>query len=196
MMSNVKLYWNRLLLKLYRSNYTYPTVSNAFLPEASFGPRVLSIVVACVCVSVCPCVRVCINHLLVRAITRDPFKLGSPNFDQRCKTPWLRSLLFLGAIDLDPQGQIWLKFTPFWACPHDYSSPFKPGSPNLDQRGKIPWLRSLLFWGQLTVTFKFLLSPLLEIHNLHITTREPWVPRLLHRPDCFMVFTLFMYLYI
>ena len=123
MMSNVKLYWNRLLSKLYRSNYTYPTVSNAFLPEASFGPRVLSIVVACVCVSVCPCVRVCINHLLVRAITRDPFKLGSPNFDQRCKTPWLRSLLFLGAIDLDPQGQIWLKFTPFWACPHDYSSP-------------------------------------------------------------------------
>ena len=60
------------------------------------------IVVACICVSVCPC----INHLLVRAITRDPIKLGSPNLDQRCKTPWLRCLLFWGAIDIDLQGQI------------------------------------------------------------------------------------------
>ena len=68
------------------------------------------IVVACVCVCVCVCVCLsvclCVNHLLVRAITRDPFKLGSPNLDRRCKRPWLRSLLFLGAIDLDLQGQI------------------------------------------------------------------------------------------
>ena len=60
----------------------------------------------CVCVSVCVCVSLCVNHLFVRAITRDPFKLGSPNLDQRCKRPWLRSLLFLGVIDLDLQGQI------------------------------------------------------------------------------------------
>ena len=62
----------------------------------------------CVCVSMCVCVSVCvsINHLLVHAITRDPFKLGSPNLDQRCKTIWLRSLLFYGVIDLDLQGQI------------------------------------------------------------------------------------------
>ena len=39
------------------------------------------IVVACVCLCTC----VCINHLFVRAITRDPLKLGSPNLDQRCK---------------------------------------------------------------------------------------------------------------
>ena len=45
-------------------------------------------------------VRVCGNHLLVRAITHHPFKLGSPNLDNRCKRPWLRSLLFLGVIDL------------------------------------------------------------------------------------------------
>ena len=43
--------------------------------------------------SVCPC----INHLFVRAITRDPFKLGSPNLNQRCKRPWSRSVLFWGA---------------------------------------------------------------------------------------------------
>ena len=54
------------------------------------------IVIACVRV----CVRVCVNHLLVRAITRDPFKLGSPNLDQRCKRPWLRSLLFGGQLTL------------------------------------------------------------------------------------------------
>ena len=51
------------------------------------------IVVACVCVCVCVCVCLsvclCVNHLLVRAITRDPFKLGSPNLDRRCKRPWL-----------------------------------------------------------------------------------------------------------
>ena len=51
-------------------------------------------------------IRVCGNHLLVPAITRNPFKLGSPNFDQRCKRPWLRSLMFWGAIDLDLQGPI------------------------------------------------------------------------------------------
>ena len=68
-----------------------------FLPEASFGLRVLSLPASvCVCVSVC----LCVNHLLVRAITRDLFKLGSPNLDQRCKRPWLRSLLFWGQLTL------------------------------------------------------------------------------------------------
>ena len=59
-----------------------------------------------VCVSVCVYVCVCINHELVRTITHRPFQLGSPNLDQRCKTPWFRSLLFLGMLDLDLQGQI------------------------------------------------------------------------------------------
>ena len=60
------------------------------------------IVVACVCVYVC----LSVNHELVRAIIHQPFKLGSPNLDQRCKRPWLRSLLFCGVIDGDLQGQI------------------------------------------------------------------------------------------
>ena len=42
----------------------------------------------------------------VRNITHYPFKLGSPNLDQRWKTARLRSLLFWVAIDLDLQGQI------------------------------------------------------------------------------------------
>ena len=75
----------------------------SFLPEASFGLRVLSSP-ASVCLSVCLCV--CINHLLVRTITHQPLTLESPNLDERRKTPWLRCLLFLGVIDLDLQGQI------------------------------------------------------------------------------------------
>ena len=63
----------------------------------------------CRCLRVC--VRVClsVNHQLVRAITHQLFKLESPNLDQRCKRPWLRSLLLLGTIDLELQGQIELK---------------------------------------------------------------------------------------
>ena len=38
---------------------------------------------------------------LVRAITHHPFGLGPLNLDQRCKIPWLRSLLFWGLIELD-----------------------------------------------------------------------------------------------
>ena len=76
-----------------------------FLPEASYGLRVLSLP-ASVCVCVCMCVCVSVNHEFVRAITHHPFKLRSPNLDHRCKRPWLRSLLFWGVIDLDLQGRI------------------------------------------------------------------------------------------
>ena len=39
------------------------------------------------------------------------------------------------------------KFTPFWACPVVTHHRFKLESPNWDQRCKIPWLRSISFWG-------------------------------------------------
>ena len=81
---------------------------SGFLPEASFGLRVLSLP-ARVCVCVYVCVSVSVNHEFVRAITHQPFKLGSPNLDQRCKRPWLRALLFCGMIDHDLQGQIELQ---------------------------------------------------------------------------------------
>ena len=60
-----------------------------FLPEASFGPRVLLLHE-----SVCPCVRPCVNPELVRAITCHLFKLEPPNLDQKCETHWLRSVCF------------------------------------------------------------------------------------------------------
>ena len=119
---------------------------HTFLPEASFGLRVLSLPA----LSVCVCVRPCVYHELVRTITHHPVQLGSPNLDHRCKIPWLRSLLFLGVIDPDIQGQIELQsqnlphFELVRAITHH---PFELGPPNLDQRCKIPLLRSLLFWG-------------------------------------------------
>ena len=76
--------------------------------RASFYPRPVLAFGYCRCLRlcVCLCVCVCVNHLLVRAITRDSFKLGSPNLNQRCKRPRLRPLLFCGLIDHDLQGQI------------------------------------------------------------------------------------------
>ena len=56
--------------------------------------------------------------------------------------------------------------------------PFKLRSLNLDQKCKIHWLRSLLFWEAIDVDLQsqillkkanFQVSPLLEIHNHHIT---------------------------
>ena len=46
------------------------------------------------------------HFALVHTITHHLFKLGSPNLDQWCKTPWLRSLLFLWMVDVDLYGQI------------------------------------------------------------------------------------------
>ena len=110
----------------------------------------------CRCLCLCVCVYVCINNELVHAITHHPFKLGSPNLDQRCKRLWLRSPVSCRAIDLDLQGQIKLKSPKLpdfefvrAMTPH----PFKLGSPNLDQKCKTPWLRSLLFWGWLILAF-------------------------------------------
>ena len=68
-------------------NFSQKKKKFLFLPEASFGLWVFSLPA-----SVCLSVYVCINHLFVRTITHQLFKLGSPNLNHRCKTPWLRSL--------------------------------------------------------------------------------------------------------
>ena len=78
-----------------------------FLPEASFGLRVLSLPArVCVCGV---CVRVSVNQGFVCTITPQQFKLGSQNFDQRAKRPWVRALLFCGMLDCHLQGQIELQ---------------------------------------------------------------------------------------
>ena len=97
---------------------------------AMFYPRPVLAFEYCRCLrlSVCVSVCVCINHLLVRAITHHPFKLGSPNFDHRCKRSWLRSLFWGGDWPLPSRPNVTSKskFTPFWA--HHL---FNLGSPNL-----------------------------------------------------------------
>ena len=60
-------------------------------PTVSHGLPCLLCV--CVCLSLCMSACVSFRHELVHAMTQQPFKLGSPNLDQRCKRPWLRSPL-------------------------------------------------------------------------------------------------------
>ena len=56
-----------------------------------FGLRVLSLPASvCVCLSVC-------QLLLVRTITRHPFKLGSPNLNQKMQNILLKVPIVLGA---------------------------------------------------------------------------------------------------
>ena len=126
----------------------------AFFTRGQLWPS--GIVVACVCVCVC----LSVNHQLVRAITNQLFKLESPNLDQRCKRPWLRSLLFPGAIDLELQGQIELKsqnlphFELVRAISHHQ---LKSTFPNFGQKCILALLRSLLNlgWIDLDVLFHF-----------------------------------------
>ena len=116
----IKFYTNQYVCVYYFIlHHTYVWYKSfCFLPEASFGLWVLSLP-ASVCVYVC----VCGNHLLVctsvcAVITCHPFKLVTPNLDQKSKTPWLRSLLFLGLIDLELPGQIQLQSKKYFELVH------------------------------------------------------------------------------
>ena len=122
------------------------------LPEASFGLRVLSLP-ASVRLSVSPSVTE-----FVRAITHQPFKLGSPNLDQRCKRPWLRSLLFCGTIARDLQGQIELQSQnfPHFELVHAITHhQLKLQFPNLEQKCILTLFRSLPTLGLIEIDLQF-----------------------------------------
>ena len=107
----------------------------------------------CLRLSVCPSVRPC-NHVLVRAITHYPFKLGSPNLDQSCQRPWLRSLLFCGTIDRDLQGQIELQNQnlPHFELVHAITHhQFKLQFPNMEQKCILALFRSLPILGLIEI---------------------------------------------
>ena len=70
-----------------------------------FYPRPVLTFGYCRCLHLC----VCLSVYKPRAIIHHPFKLGSPNLDQRCKIPWFRFPLSWMLIDLDLKGQIKLK---------------------------------------------------------------------------------------
>ena len=116
------------------------------------------------CLCICQCVYVCVNHLFVRSITHQPFKLESPNLKHRCKTPLLRCLLLLllffflffffwggggggGVIDLELQGQIKgeSRILPHFELVRTITCHlFKLESPKLDNRCILVQLRCLL----------------------------------------------------
>ena len=123
-----------------------------FLPEASFGLRVLSLPA-----SVRPSVRPSVTKF-VRAITQYPFKLGLPNLNQRCLRPWLRSLLFCGTIDCDLQGQIELQSQnlPHFELVHAITRhQLKLQFPNLEQKCILALFRSLPILGLIEVDLQF-----------------------------------------
>ena len=119
------------------------------------------------------CVCLSVNHQLVRAVTHQPFKLEPPILDQRCKRPWLRSLLFFGTIDLELQGQIELKcqnlphFELVRAISHHQ---LKSVFPNSGQKCILALLRSLLIlgWIDLDVLFYFQSQTCLFYQNLRL----------------------------
>ena len=127
-----------------------------FITRGQFWPS--GIVVACVCLSVCPSVCVCGKHLLARAITHHPSKLGLPNLDNRCKRLWLRSLLFCGVIDLDLQGQIELQNQnlPHFELVHAITRhQLKLLFPDLEQKCILALFRSLLILGSIEIDLQF-----------------------------------------
>ena len=104
--------WTNVDQHLWQYDITWPLFNKQKL-QTHFYPRPVLAFGYCRCLRVCVCICVCVcvsvNHEFVRAIIHQPFKLGSPNLDQRCKRTWLRSLLFCGVIDGDLQGQIELE---------------------------------------------------------------------------------------
>ena len=105
-----------------------------FLPEASFGLRVLSFPAS-------ECVSVCLSVFQSLACPRDNlFKLGSPNLDHRVKRPWSRTLFVFGGDWPWPSRSNLTsksKFTPFWACPCHNSPPIEVTISKFNQVG---WL--------------------------------------------------------
>ena len=111
-----------------------------------------------VCVSVLPSICVCGKHLLVRAITQHPLKLGSPNLDNRCKRPWLRSLLSWWVIDIDLQGQIELQSQnlPHFELVHAITHhQLKLQFPNFEEKCILALFRSLPILGLIEIDLQF-----------------------------------------
>ena len=109
----------------------------------------------------CRCLRPSVSPSVtkfVRAITHYPFKLGSPNLDQRCKRPWLRSLLFCGTIDRDLQGQIALQSInlPHFELVHAITRhQLKLQFPNLEQKCILALFRSPPILGLIEIDPQF-----------------------------------------
>ena len=114
----------------------------------------------------CRCLRLSISPSVtkfVRAITHYPFKLGSPNLNQRCKRSGLRSPLFYGTIDRELQGQIELQVQnlPHFELVHAITHhQLKIQFLNLEQKCLLALSRSLSILGLIAIwsSIQFLIS--------------------------------------
>ena len=162
----------------------------------------------CVCLSVSLCLSVCQSLACPRDNSR-PVQARITKFGPKMQKTLVKVSIVLWTDRPWPSRSnlTWKsKFTPFWPCPHHNSTPiqaritkFGPEVQNTLVKipiavggggggGNWPWpSRSNMTWN-----VKFSGFILLEIHNHHITTRGPWVPRLFHGPDCFTVSILCM----
>ena len=88
-------------MQLHHTSFFNVKLLQGSLPEASYGLWVLLLPA-----SVCPSIRVCGNNELVRAITQHPFKLESPNLDQKMQNILLKVCIVLRLVKLNLRGQI------------------------------------------------------------------------------------------
>ena len=114
-----------------------------FLPEASFGLRVLSLPASvCVCLSVC-------QSLACPRDNSGPVQARIAKFGSKIQKTLVKVPIVLGGNWPWPsRSNLTYKseFTPFELVRIITHYPFKLGSPNLDKRWKIALCRSLLLW--------------------------------------------------
>ena len=128
---------------------------SAIFTQGQFWP--MAIVFACpclcVCISVCPnmCQQSCL-HDISSPVQARITKFGSGVEKTLINFPNVEWLTLISNVKFNLKS----KFTSFWACLHlshfqfactVTHQAFKQGSANLDQRCKIPLLRSLLWVG-------------------------------------------------
>ena len=108
----------------------YRTGVTIILPKSSkrplaFYPRLVLVFGYCCCLhlyvhtSVCLSLCVCINHKLDRVLTHELFELEPLNSNKRCKTPWLRSLLFCLTLTFTAKFNLKVQFSLCPVCPSE-----------------------------------------------------------------------------
>ena len=172
----------------------------------NFYPRPVLAFGYCRCLRLCVCV--CLSVCQSFACPRDnlgPIQARITKFGPKMQKTLVKVPIVLWTDRPWPSRSnlTWKsKFTPFWASSHHNSPPIHSGitkfGPEVQNTlvkipsvlaGNWPWpSRSNMNLKKV----KFSGFTLLKIHNHHITTREWWVPRVFHGPDCFMVSILCM----
>ena len=172
-----------------------------------FYPRPVLAFGYCRCLRLCVWVSVCLSVCQSLACPRDnsgPVQARIKKFRPKMQKTLIKFPIVLWTDRLWPSRSnlIWKSnFTPFWACPHHNSLLIQARITKFGPEVQTTLAKILIvFWGKwpwssrsyMTLKVSFSGFTLLEIHNHHITTREPLAPRLFHGHDCFTVSILYM----